>query len=75
MSQSVHPPDHSVHPSIGVADVKNAKAWVKKAWEAYCTSTGPESEDTLELAAYMEDVRKHPEFDQLSRRTLAGPDA
>ncbi|KAM5543459.1 hypothetical protein V8D89_002710 [Ganoderma adspersum] len=60
---------------VSVADVKNAKAWLKKAWEAYYISTGRESEDTMELAAYMEDVRKHPAFDRLSRRTLTGPDA
>ncbi|KAM5543458.1 hypothetical protein V8D89_002709 [Ganoderma adspersum] len=58
---------------VCVADVKNAKAWIKKTWEAYCISAGPESEDAVELAAYMEDVRQHPVFDQLPRRTLAGP--
>ncbi|PIL23116.1 transcription factor [Ganoderma sinense ZZ0214-1] len=60
---------------VSVADVKNAKAWIKKTWEAYCISVGPESEDTLELAVFMEDVRKHPAFDQLPRRTLTGPEA
>ncbi|KAI1794323.1 SET domain-containing protein [Ganoderma leucocontextum] len=60
---------------VSVADIKNAKAWVKKAWEAYCVSRGPESENAVKMAAYMEDVRKHPAFDLLPRKTLAGPEA
>ena len=57
----------------GVADVKHAKAWIKKAWEAFCMCRGPESGDALKMAAYMEDVRRHPAFDLLPRKTLAGP--
>ena len=72
--QSTHVFDYLHYLPIGVADVKNAKAWVKKAWEAYCISLGPESEYAVEMTGYMEDVRKHPAFDLLPRKTLAGPE-
>ncbi|TFK92493.1 SET domain-containing protein [Polyporus arcularius HHB13444] len=59
---------------ISVADVRNAKAWVTKAWEGYCVERGPQSSDAVKMAAYMQDPRAHPAFDLLPRKTLVGPD-
>ncbi len=54
--------------------MRNAKAWVTKAWEGYCVERGPQSSDAVKMAAYMQDPRAHPAFDLLSRKKLVGPD-
>ena len=61
--------------TVGVGDVKNAKALVKKAWEAFCVNRGVDIEDAINMAEYMKDVRKHRAFGLLSRAKLEGPDS
>ncbi|KAI0718738.1 SET domain-containing protein [Cerioporus squamosus] len=59
---------------ISVADVRNAKAWVTKAWEGYCVERGPESTDAVKMAMYMQNSGAHLAFDILPRKRLVGPD-
>ncbi|EJF60540.1 SET domain-containing protein [Dichomitus squalens LYAD-421 SS1] len=59
---------------VSVSDVKNAKAWVTKAWEAFSVIRGPDSEDAKRMATYMKDVRQHRSFGLLPRAKLSGPE-
>ncbi|RPD54918.1 SET domain-containing protein [Lentinus tigrinus ALCF2SS1-7] len=59
---------------ISVADVRNAKAWARKAWEGYCVTCGPNSREAAKMKTYVQDPRAHPAFDLLPRKTLVGPD-
>ncbi|TBU44239.1 SET domain-containing protein [Dichomitus squalens] len=59
---------------VSVSDVKNAKAWVTKAWEAFSVIRGPDSENSKTMAMYMKDVRQHRSFGLLPRAKLSGPE-
>lgn len=59
---------------VGVSDVRNAKAWVTKAWEAYCVERGPESSDARKMLEYKANPRAHMACGLLSKKTLVGPD-
>ncbi|TBU60116.1 SET domain-containing protein [Dichomitus squalens] len=59
---------------VSVSDIKNAKAWAKKALEVSILTTGPNSKEVKTMTALMEDVRQHRSFGLLPRAKLSGPE-
>lgn len=57
-----------------MSDFVNAKAWVKKAWEASCDTMGPESPAAHTFKLYWANPRAHPLAGTLPDMTLSGPD-
>ena len=57
-----------------MSDFVNAKAWVKKAWEASCDTMGPESPAARTFKLYWANPRAHPLTGTLPDMTLSGPD-
>ncbi|KAI1794327.1 SET domain-containing protein [Ganoderma leucocontextum] len=58
---------------VMVSDFVNAKAWVKKAWEASCDTMGPESPAARTFKLYWANPRAHPLAGTLPHMTLSGP--
>ncbi|KAH9852353.1 SET domain-containing protein [Lenzites betulinus] len=59
---------------ILVADYANAKAWIRKAWEASCNTSGPDSPASRAFKMYWANPRAHELAGKLPRATLHGPD-
>jgi len=57
-----------------VSDIPNAKAWVRKAWEATCSISGPDSAAARNFKMYWANPRAHQLTGMLPRMTLSGPD-
>ncbi|KAI8974886.1 SET domain-containing protein [Trametes punicea] len=57
-----------------VSDYMNAKAWVRKAWEASCTTSGPDSPASRAFKMYWANPRAHELAGVLPPATLHGPD-
>ncbi|RPD54909.1 SET domain-containing protein [Lentinus tigrinus ALCF2SS1-7] len=57
-----------------VSDFANAKAWVRKAWEAACNSSGPDSPTARTFKMYWANPRTHQLAGVLPRMTLSGPE-
>ncbi|RDX51832.1 SET domain-containing protein [Lentinus brumalis] len=56
-----------------VSDFANAKAWVRKAWEATCNTSGPDSPAARTFKMYWANPRTHQLAGVLPRMTLSGP--
>lgn len=52
----------------------NAKAWIRKAWEASCNTSGPDSPASRAFKMYWANPRAHELAGMLPRATLHGPD-
>ncbi|KAL1948867.1 hypothetical protein VTO73DRAFT_10673 [Trametes versicolor] len=59
---------------ILVSDFVNAKAWIRKAWEASCNTSGPDSPASRAFKMYWANPRAHELAGMLPRATLHGPD-
>ncbi|KAI0676226.1 hypothetical protein C8Q78DRAFT_960507 [Trametes maxima] len=59
---------------ILVSDYVNAKAWVRKAWEASCNTSGPDSPASRAFKMYWANPRAHELAGVLPHTTLHGPD-
>ncbi|KAH9888097.1 SET domain-containing protein [Cubamyces lactineus] len=59
---------------ILVSDYVNAKAWVRKAWEASCSTSGPDSPASRAFKMYWANPRAHELAGVLPKATLHGPD-
>ncbi|KAI0628548.1 SET domain-containing protein [Trametes polyzona] len=57
-----------------VSDFANAKAWARKAWEASCSTSGPDSPASRAFKMYWANPRAHELAGILPRATLHGPD-
>ncbi|KAI0821912.1 SET domain-containing protein [Trametes gibbosa] len=57
-----------------VADYANAKAWIRKAWEASCNTSGPDSPASRAFKMYWANPRAHELAGKLPSATLHGPD-
>ncbi|KAI0326126.1 SET domain-containing protein [Cubamyces sp. BRFM 1775] len=59
---------------ILVSDYVNAKAWVRKAWEASCSTSGLDSPASRAFKMYWANPRAHELAGVLPKATLHGPD-
>ncbi|OSD05164.1 SET domain-containing protein [Trametes coccinea BRFM310] len=59
---------------ILVSDYVNAKLWVRKAWEASCNTSGPDSPASRAFKMYWANPRAHELAGVLPQATLHGPD-
>ncbi|KAH9941878.1 SET domain-containing protein [Epithele typhae] len=59
---------------VSVSDFANAKAWVRKAWEASCNTSGPDSPAARTFKTYWLNPRSHQLVGTLPRMKLSGPD-
>ncbi|KAI0761260.1 SET domain-containing protein [Trametes elegans] len=57
-----------------VSDYANAKQWARKAWEASCNTSGPDSSASRAFKMYWANPRAHELAGLLPRATLHGPD-
>jgi len=58
-----------------VSDFANAKAWARRAWEASCSTSGPESPAARTFKMYWANPRAHRSAGMLPRMVLSGPDS
>ncbi|KZT70028.1 SET domain-containing protein [Daedalea quercina L-15889] len=56
-----------------VSDFANAKAWVRKAWEASCVSSGPDGLAARTFKMYWANPRAHRLSGTMPRMVLSGP--
>ncbi|KAI0355860.1 SET domain-containing protein [Trametes cingulata] len=59
---------------ILVSDYVNAKAWIRKAWEASCNTSGPDSPASRAFKMYWANPRAHELAGVLPSAMLHGPD-
>ncbi|KAJ3000255.1 hypothetical protein NUW54_g6809 [Trametes sanguinea] len=59
---------------ILVSDYAHAKLWVRKAWEASCSTSGPDSPASRAFKMYWANPRAHELAGALQPATLHGPD-
>ncbi|KIP04481.1 hypothetical protein PHLGIDRAFT_19952 [Phlebiopsis gigantea 11061_1 CR5-6] len=57
-----------------VSDFVNAKAWIRKAWEVSCITSGPDSNAARMFKVYWANPRSHTLAAVLPKTTLSGPD-
>lgn len=58
------------------SDVVHAKAWITKAWNAYCSSNGPDVDtpESKRYRAYMKKPKSHLAWGKGHKMALEGPD-
>ncbi|THG94315.1 hypothetical protein EW026_g7128 [Hermanssonia centrifuga] len=57
-----------------VSDFPNAKAWIRRAWEVSCYTSGPDSNAARMFKMYWANPRSHQLAGTLPKTTLSGPD-
>ena len=57
-----------------VSDFVNAKAWIRKAWEVSCITSGPDSNAARMFKMYWANPRSHQLAGTLPQTTLSPPD-
>ncbi|EKM57569.1 uncharacterized protein PHACADRAFT_251260 [Phanerochaete carnosa HHB-10118-sp] len=57
-----------------VSDFANAKAWIRRAWEVSCITSGPDSNAARMFKVYWANPRSHTLAAALPKATLSGPD-
>ncbi|KAI0792268.1 hypothetical protein C8Q75DRAFT_714475 [Abortiporus biennis] len=60
---------------VSVSDFINAKAWIRRAWEVSCCTSGPDSNAARTFKTYWANPRGHHLAGGLPKATLSGPDS